>query len=92
MRHPGLLRYTVLDRALIEQSERDYTSFLTGYSLYGHYGFGHFLLCFDSDRGYTDECAEARVQADPGAFGYFPWLDRKNGYWAQVVAYEHGVM
>ena len=53
-------------------------------------GFGHFLECFDSYQGYTKECAAAQVHCDPGAFGYYPLLDRRYGYWAQVVAYEHG--
>ena len=26
--------------------------------LYGHYGFGHFLMCFDTAAGFTRACAE----------------------------------
>ena len=45
----GLLTYQVLPREIIEQSELDATPFLKGsYQLYGHYGFGHFLMCLDS--------------------------------------------
>jgi len=53
-------------------------------------GFGHFLECFDSYRGYTLECKRAQVHCDPGAFGYYPLMDRRYGYWMQITAYEHG--
>jgi hypothetical protein len=29
------------------------------------------------------------VHADPGGFGYYPLIDRKNGYYMQIVAYEN---
>jgi len=89
----GLLSHSVLSPAIIQASEEDYTTgdiMGRGYTLYGHYGFGHFLECFDSYRGFTKECKEAKVHADPGAFGFYPLLDRRYGYWATVVAYEHG--
>ena len=25
----------------------------------------------------------------PGAFGFYPLIDRKNGYYMEIVAYEH---
>jgi hypothetical protein len=56
----------------------------------GNYAFGHFYECFDSSEGFTWDCQEARVHADPGAFGYYPLIDRANGYYMQVVAYENG--
>lgn len=90
----GMLRRTILTPEVIRESERDYTPgdmMGEGYTLYGHYGFGHFLECFDSYAGFTKECAAAQVHCDPGAFGYYPLLDRRYGYWAQVVAYEHGM-
>jgi len=89
----GVLRHKVLTPAIIKESEKDDTPYPMmggGYSLYGHYGFGHFLECFDSYQGFTAECKAAQVHCDPGAFGYYPLLDRRYGYWAQVVAYEHG--
>lgn len=39
------------------------------YTLYGDYAFGHFLMCFDSVKGFTTECEEAHCHMDPGAFG-----------------------
>lgn len=85
----GILTYKVLPREIIEQSERDATPFLEANNqLYGHYGFGHFLMCFDMAAGFTRACTEARSHMDPGAFGFIPILDRKNGYYMQVVAAE----
>ena len=39
------------------------------YTLYGDYAFGHFLMCFDSVKGFTKECQEAQCHMDPGAYG-----------------------
>jgi CubicO group peptidase (beta-lactamase class C family) len=89
----GVLNHKVLTPALIAESEKDATPGAMmgeGYTLYGHYGFGHFLECFDSYRGYTLECKRAQVHCDPGAFGYYPLMDRRYGYWMQITAYEHG--
>ena len=38
-------------------------------------------ICFD--------CCKRR-HADPGAFGYYPLIDRKNNYFMQISAYETG--
>merc|ERR1711972_163928 len=58
------------------------------YTLYGNYGFGHFLMCFDSAAGMTEKCREAKSHMDPGAYGFIPIIDRKYGYYMQVVAAE----
>jgi len=85
----GLLSYKALSKPMIDASEKDYTPFLKDdYSLYGDYGFGHFLMCFDSYNGFTKECQEAQSHMDPGAFGFIPIIDRKNGYYMQIVAAE----
>ena len=85
----GILSYKPLSQDLVDESEKDYTPFLDDYyTLYGDYGFGHFLLCFDSYNGFTKECKDARVHMDPGAFGFIPYIDRKNGYYLEVVAAE----
>merc|ERR1712178_228874 len=60
------------------------------YSLYGDYGFGHFLMCFDSVDGFTEKCREEKSHIDPGAFGFIPIIDRKRGYYMQVVSAEIG--
>lgn len=86
--HATLTR-SVLSAELVAESERDYTPFLADfYTLYGDYGFGHFLECFDSPGGFTAECAERQVHCDPGAYGFYPLVDRKLGFYMEIVAYE----
>ena len=48
------LTASVLSKELVAESEKDHTPWQKGgYQLYGLYGFGHFLECFDSYRGFT---------------------------------------
>jgi len=85
----GLLSYSALEKSIVDASEEDATPFMKDYyTLYGDYGFGHFLMCFDSVDGFTDKCKEAQCHMDPGAFGFIPIIDRKNGYYMEVVAAE----
>eukprot|EP00939_MAST-03C_sp_MAST-3C-sp1_P001506 g1506.t1 len=85
----GILTYNPLSKAIVDESEKDATPFLKDYyTLYGDYGFGHFLLCFDSVDGFTEECEQAHTHMDPGAFGFIPFIDRNNGYYLEVVAAE----
>merc|ERR1712217_270273 len=44
--------------------------------------------CFDSVAGMTSACREAKSHMDPGAFGFIPIIDRKYGYYMQLVAAE----
>ena len=37
---------------------------------------------------WTRECAAAGVHADPGAFGYWPVIDRTKNYYSQLVIYR----
>mmetsp|Transcript_53137 Transcript_53137/g.99607 ORF Transcript_53137/g.99607 Transcript_53137/m.99607 type:complete len:435 (+) Transcript_53137:89-1393(+) len=84
-----LLGHQTLKKEIIDASEVDATPFMKNfYTLYGDYGFGHFLMCFDSVKGFTKECEEAQCHMDPGAFGFIPLYDRKNNYYMQVVAAE----
>jgi len=85
----GLLSYKTLSKSIVDASEEDSTPFLSYfYTLYGNYGFGHFLMCFDSVQGMTDKCRADNCHFDPGAFGFMPIIDRKHGYYMQVVAAE----
>ncbi|CAE8640828.1 unnamed protein product [Polarella glacialis] len=87
----GILRYSPLPKDLVDESEKDATPFMSDeYTLYGNYGFGHFLLCFDSTAGFTQACKDAHLHIDPGAFGFFPLIDRRLGYYFELVAYENG--
>jgi hypothetical protein len=56
----------------------------------GNYGFGHFLECFDSVDGFTPACRDAAIHSDPGAYGFYPLIDRKRNFYMQIVAYEIG--
>lgn len=57
-----LVLFYVFQAHLVKESEKDYTPFRTfNYTLYGNYGFGHFLECYDSVAGFTEECALAKV-------------------------------
>mmetsp|Transcript_44094 Transcript_44094/g.104336 ORF Transcript_44094/g.104336 Transcript_44094/m.104336 type:complete len:457 (-) Transcript_44094:190-1560(-) len=86
-----LLAYRGLSKAVIEESEKDGTPFMSDqYTLYGNYGFGHFLMCFDSLYGMTDKCRSAKCHMDPGAFGFIPIIDRKYNYYVELVAAEIG--
>eukprot|EP00405_Crypthecodinium_cohnii_P015489 CAMPEP_0206449718 /NCGR_PEP_ID=MMETSP0324_2-20121206/18271_1 /ASSEMBLY_ACC=CAM_ASM_000836 /TAXON_ID=2866 /ORGANISM="Crypthecodinium cohnii, Strain Seligo" /LENGTH=443 /DNA_ID=CAMNT_0053919179 /DNA_START=76 /DNA_END=1407 /DNA_ORIENTATION=- len=79
----------VLSKAIIDASEEDATPFMADmYTLYGDYGFGHFLWCFDSVDGMTDACGAEKTHVDPGAFGFIPMIDRKRSYYFQVVGAE----
>jgi len=87
----GLTAYKTLQKSIIDASEEDSTPFMKDYyTLYGDYGFGHFLMCFDSVRGFTKKCAEDKNHMDPGAFGFIPIIDRKRNYYMQVVSAEIG--
>ena len=87
------LTASVLSQNLIDESETNATPFLnteTINTIYGVYGFGHWLECYDSILGFTEECQKQAIHCDPGAFGFYPLIDRKNNYYMQIVAYEHG--
>lgn len=85
----GLLGYSPLKKDIIDASEEDSTPFMSSYyTLYGDYGFGHFLMCFDSIDGFTEKCRQDMCHMDPGAFGFIPIIDRKNRYYMEVVAAE----
>ena len=86
----GVLSYKPLSKEIVDISERNWTPFLKGQTMYGDYGFGHFLFCFDNPEGFSEECKEAQQHADPGGYGYWPMIDRKNGYYVQVVVMESG--
>lgn len=86
----GVLGYKALSKAITDESEIDATPFIAhDYTLYGDYGFGHYLGCFDSVAGFTQECKDAKVHTSPGGFGFFPLIDRKYDYYMELVAFEH---
>ena len=84
------LTKSVLGADLVAESEKDYTPFLpkVPFAIYGDYAFGHFRECFDSYNGYNADCEQANVHADPGAFGFYPLIDRQHEYYMEIVAFE----
>jgi CubicO group peptidase (beta-lactamase class C family) len=49
------------------------------------YALGQWRECDEAT--WTTSCDQAQVSSSPGAFGFYPWYDHVNGYWA-VLALE----
>lgn len=88
------LDYKIVPKPLANQMEQDVIvngvrpSNSSGYLLeiLGHYGMAHYFQCIPPKKSeFTQECLEADVHADPGLFGYWPLVDRKNQYYLQIV-------
>lgn len=47
-----------------------------------HYALGCWRECTESE--YSALCDEPGVVSSPGAFGFYPWVDQKNGYWGII--------
>jgi len=89
----SVLSYELLPKEVIDQMEKDYTAapvrasnlskdaFLLG--TYGHYSMCTYFECVGQN--WTDKCRQNGVHADPGAFGYWPLIDRTKGYYMQIV-------
>lgn len=48
-----------------------------------HYALGHWIEC-NSDR-FDPDCVDDRIYSSPGAFGFYPWIDRSAGYWGVLA-------
>ncbi len=51
-----------------------------------HYGFGFWKEC--DLVPYASSCDESPIISSPGAFGFLPWIDFENGYWAILAMKE----
>jgi len=51
-----------------------------------HYGFGFWKEC--DFNPYQQSCSVERIISSPGAFGFLPWVDFENGYWAILAMQE----
>ena len=57
---------------------------------------GHWFDCMGYGSGQdagssaplSGQCMQEEIQAGPGAFGYFPLLDRRRGFYMQIVLAE----
>ena len=45
-----------------------------------HYGLGMWREC--SEPTFTSGCAARTIVSSPGAYGFYPWIDRDRKYWA----------
>eukprot|EP01060_Flectonema_neradi_P039427 TRINITY_DN867_c0_g1_i1.p1 TRINITY_DN867_c0_g1~~TRINITY_DN867_c0_g1_i1.p1 ORF type:complete len:753 (+),score=175.72 TRINITY_DN867_c0_g1_i1:147-2405(+) len=92
----GLLLYTLLPKAVCDEMEKDYSASVTpsGDGWFGHYGMGHWFECIGygtpngSSAPISQACQEEAIQAGPGLYGFYPLIDRKRGYYMQVVLQE----
>ncbi len=48
-----------------------------------HYALGAWLEC--DEAAFEPSCAAARIYSSPGSFGWTPWIDLKNGYFALIA-------
>ena len=80
------LTFAVLPPRVLGAMESDYSAATTpsGDGWFGHYAMGHWWECI----GYGDvderallppSCTDARIQAGPGLFGFYPLIDRSGG-------------
>lgn len=51
-----------------------------------HYGFGFWIEC--DSVPFQASCNEQPTISSPGAFGFLPWVDFKEGYWAILAMRE----
>mmetsp|Transcript_30121 Transcript_30121/g.70246 ORF Transcript_30121/g.70246 Transcript_30121/m.70246 type:complete len:444 (-) Transcript_30121:70-1401(-) len=66
--------------------------------VFGHYSMGLYLECLATNStppgegaesgqlGWRPECAKQKRHSDPGAFGYWPLIDRNKDFYMQLVA------
>eukprot|EP01062_Namystynia_karyoxenos_P014420 TRINITY_DN15196_c0_g1_i2.p1 TRINITY_DN15196_c0_g1~~TRINITY_DN15196_c0_g1_i2.p1 ORF type:complete len:530 (+),score=232.36 TRINITY_DN15196_c0_g1_i2:82-1590(+) len=94
-----MLTYEFLGREVLREAERDWSAppvSPCGDGWFGHYGMGHWFDCLGYAGGQKmgasaalpQYCLEEDIQAGPGAFGFYPLIDRKRGYYMQIVLME----
>ncbi|MEP0219388.1 serine hydrolase domain-containing protein [Parasphingorhabdus sp.] len=88
----ALFLRALLDGSLMAEPDvffKDYTSaveFLSRPAGAGgdwHYAFGAWLECDEAN--FVPSCADAQIYSSPGSFGWTPWIDRRNGYFALIA-------
>ena len=93
----GLLTYSLLPKNVCDEMEKDASAppvTPSGDGWFGHYGMGHWFECigYGTPHGastpVSQKCTEEAIQAGPGLYGYYPLIDRKRGYYMQVVLQE----
>jgi len=94
-----MLTYEFLGKSILDEMERDWSAppvAPCGDGWFGHYAMGHWFDCIGYAAGQkagaaaplTKFCLEETIPAGPGAFAYFPLIDRKREYYFQIVVAE----
>jgi len=94
-----LLSYEFLGREVLSEMEKDWSAppvAPCGDGWFGHYGMGHWFDCMGYGSGHDEGssaalsalCVKESIQAGPGAYGYFPLIDRQRGFYMQIVLAE----
>eukprot|EP00434_Breviolum_minutum_P011292 symbB.v1.2.009964.t1/scaffold623.1/size335370/7 len=94
-----MLTYEFLGKKVLSEMEKDWSAAPvspSGDGWFGHYGMGHWYDCMGYGSGQSSGasatldswCLSEEIQAGPGAFGFFPLIDRKRGYYMQIVLRE----
>lgn len=94
-----MLTYEFLGKDVLTEMEKDWSAppvQPSGDGWFGHYGMGHWFDCLGyaagQDAGSSGPlpqwCLDQAIPSGPGAFGYFPLIDRKRGYYMQIVLAE----
>lgn len=95
----GLLTREFLGKEILDEMEKDWGAQVkpSGDGWFGHYAMGHWFDCMGYAAGQgrlgssapmSQHCLDENVPAGPGAYGYFPLVDRKRGYYFQIVLAE----
>lgn len=93
----AVLTYEIAPKEILDQMELDAYRRYPGLAMspypkdiglgfYGHYSMGTYFECVNQQWG--PACENAGVHADPGAFGYWPLIDRSKGYYMQLVIFR----
>lgn len=93
----GVLSYTILPKAVIDDMERDVYSYFpvkTSPSpkdqilvhTIGHYSMCTYFEC--PNQQWSTQCEQNGVHADPGAYAYWPLVDRSKNFYMQLVVFR----
>jgi len=94
-----MLNYNFLGKEILDEMEKDWSAppvSPSGDGWFGHYSMGHWFECLDysggqragSSAALSKFCLDEAIPSGPGAYGYYPLLDRKRGYYMQIVLAE----
>jgi hypothetical protein len=93
-----ILTHEFLGKTVLDEMEKDWGAQArpSGDGWFGHYAMGHWFDCMDYAAGQSagssakmpQYCLDENIPAGPGAYGFFPLVDRKRGYYFQIVLAE----